>query len=179
MPPRILPRERTFMIFYLILAAIIIAADQLTKLLAVFFLAPITTLPLIPKVFHLTYVENTGAAFSLLAGRSAFLILLTAALIAALIALLVRQPKTRAALPLNLALTMVIGGALGNLIDRLHYGYVVDFFDCRIVGFAVFNVADCFVVVGCVLVVVSILRAPGLAEAPEAAPREKKRRPRA
>ena len=66
------------MIFYLIACAIIIAADQLTKLLAVIFLAPITTLPLIPKVFHLTYVENTGAAFSLLAGRSVFLILLTA-----------------------------------------------------------------------------------------------------
>lgn len=165
------------MIVYFIACAIIIAADQLTKLLAVHFLAPITTLPLIPKVFHLTYVENTGAAFSLLAGRSVFLILLTAALIAALIALLVRQPKTRAARPLNLALTMVIGGALGNLLDRLHYGYVVDFFDCRIIDFAVFNVADCFVVVGCVLVVASILRAPGLAEEPDA--REKKRRPRA
>lgn len=178
MPPCIFnPCERTLMIFYLIACAIIIAADQLTKLLAVHFLAPITTLPLIPKVFHLTYVENTGAAFSLLAGRSVFLILLTAVLIAALIALLIRQHKTRTARPLNFALTMVIGGALGNLLDRLHYGYVVDFFDCRIIGFAVFNVADCFVVVGCVLVVASILRAPGLAEEPDA--REKKRQPRA
>jgi signal peptidase II len=143
---------------YILLIGLCLTADQITKVLAVRFLAPITTVPIIPRVFHLTYIENTGAAFSIFAGKSVFLILFTSVLIAFLIWLLYRLPKTKAYLSLNTAFCLVIGGALGNLVDRIHYGYVVDFFDFRLIGFAIFNVADCFVVIGCIFIIVKVIQ---------------------
>ncbi|MGN0193868.1 MAG: signal peptidase II [Pseudoramibacter sp.] len=146
------------MLMYIVLIGLCLAADQIVKVLAVRFLAPVTTIPIIPRVFHLTYIENTGAAFSIFAGKSVFLIIFTSVLIAFLIWLLVRLPKTKAYLSLNTAFCLVIGGALGNLIDRIHYGYVVDFFDFRLIGFAIFNVADCFVVIGCLFIIVKVIQ---------------------
>ncbi|MGI6555975.1 MAG: signal peptidase II [Pseudoramibacter sp.] len=146
------------MIFYAIVIAVCVAFDQIVKALAVRFLAPVTTVPIIPRVFHLTYIENTGAAFSIFAGKSIFLIVLTSALIAVLIWLLVSLPKTKAYLTMNTAFALVIGGAVGNLIDRIRLGYVVDFFDFRLIGFAIFNVADCFVVVGCALIMIQVIK---------------------
>lgn len=146
------------MLIYVLIIAACAALDQIVKALAVHFLAPITTVPIIPQVFHLTYIENTGAAFSILAGRSVLLIVLTSALIAVLIWMLVGLPKTKAYLTLNTAFSLVIGGAIGNLIDRIRLGYVVDFFDFRLIGFAIFNVADCFVVVGCALILIQVIR---------------------
>lgn len=146
------------MIFYAIVIAVCVAFDQIVKALAVRFLAPVTTVPIIPRVFHLTYIENTGAAFSIFAGKSIFLIVLTSALIAVLIWLLVSLPKTKAYLTMNTAFALVIGGAVGNLIDRVRLGYVVDFFDFRLIGFAIFNVADCFVVVGCALIMIQVVK---------------------
>lgn len=146
------------MIFYAIVIAVCVAFDQIVKALAVRFLAPVTTVPIIPRVFHLTYIENTGAAFSIFAGKSIFLIVLTSALIAVLVWLLVSLPKTKAYLTMNTAFALVIGGAVGNLIDRIRLGYVVDFFDFRLIGFAIFNVADCFVVVGCALIMIQVVR---------------------
>ena len=146
------------MIFYAIVIAVCVAFDQIVKALAVRFLAPVTTVPIIPRVFHLTYIENTGAAFSIFAGKSIFLIVLTSALIAVLVWLLVSLPKTKAYLTMNTAFALVIGGAVGNLIDRIRLGYVVEFFDFRLIGFAIFNVADCFVVVGCALIMIQVLK---------------------
>lgn len=146
------------MIFYAIVIAACVACDQIVKALAVRFLAPVTTVPIIPRVFHLTYIENTGAAFSIFAGKSIFLIVLTSALIAVLIWLLVSLPKTKAYLTMNTAFALVVGGAIGNLIDRVRLGYVVDFFDFRLIGFAIFNVADCFVVVGCALIMIQVVK---------------------
>lgn len=146
------------MLFYIFIIAGIVALDQIIKAIAAHFLMALTTVPVIPNVFHLTYIENSGAAFSILSGRSVLLIVITSALIALLLFWLVSLPKTKQYLQLNTALAMIIGGALGNLIDRIHYGYVIDFFDFRIIGFAIFNVADIFVCVGCVLVILAVLK---------------------
>ena len=136
-------------------AALLIGLDQLTKYWAVTVLKPIKTIPIIPEVFHLTYYENTGAAFSILEGRIPFLILLTAAvLIVALAALLTRRIEGK---PLIASVSLIIAGGAGNLIDRIFRGFVVDFFDFRLINFAVFNVADVCVVVGTFFMMIYIL----------------------
>lgn len=129
-------------------AVIIVAVflDQLTKYLTILFLKPIDTFPIIEDVIHLTYVENTGAAFGMMKDqRWLFMIVSTVAIIALLIYLFKKktQPKLE-----NLAIAFIVGGGIGNMIDRIFLGYVVDMIDFRLINFAVFNVADSFVCVG-------------------------------
>lgn len=98
--------------------------------------------------FHLTYAENTGVAFGMFRDSNLFFLLFSAALVAALLYLRRRIQAQGAAASLGLAL--VLGGALGNLYDRIRYGFVVDFFDFSFFP-AVFNVADSAITVGAVL----------------------------
>jgi signal peptidase II len=121
----------------------IFAADRLTKLWALSWLAPRRTLRVLPFL-HLTYVENTGAAFGIGTRRNSFFIALTAALIAGLLYL--QGAWARKNGWVRLGLILVAGGALGNLYDRVCYGYVVDFLDFLV--WPVFNVADSCVCVG-------------------------------
>jgi signal peptidase II len=134
----------------------VIVLDQLSKYAAVRYLKPIGTYPLLQDVFHLTFARNTGAAFSILRGKQIFLIGLTLIVIAFLTGYLIRLMPER--LPLvKWSLVLVIGGAVGNLIDRMRLGYVVDFFDFRLINFAIFNVADIAIVVGTILLSLAIL----------------------
>lgn len=131
---------------YWILGVLIVVLDFVTKRLAVDKLTTIDTIPLIRNVFHLTYVENRGAAFGILADKRAVFIALTAVILAVLIAAAVRlKDKTR---PMCIGFCFVCAGAVGNLIDRVRLGFVVDFFDFRLINFPVFNVADIFVCIG-------------------------------
>lgn len=123
-----------------------IAADQWVKHWCVTVLAEKGTIPLWENVFHLTYAENKGAGFSILSGQRWFLIAVTSAVLIAIIIALIRH-----AIPKGLAswgAYCVISGAVGNLIDRIRQGYVVDLFDFRAINFAIFNVADILVCVG-------------------------------
>lgn len=146
------------MAFYIIFMLIGIAIDQSSKYWAATYLADVYTVPIIPHVLHLTYVENSGAAFSILEGRQIFLIIITILFVAVLFYLFIKTPKNRKYFDVNLALSMVISGAIGNLIDRIRLNYVIDFFDIRLIGFAIFNIADVLVVVGCILIVIALLR---------------------
>jgi signal peptidase II len=109
------------------------------------------TMPLLQDIFHLTYVENTGAAFSMLRGKVGFLIFFTALVLIGLCIMLIVSIRKKESKVLLVALAMVIGGAIGNMYDRIVLGYVVDYFDFRLINFAVFNVADVFVVCGSIL----------------------------
>lgn len=144
---------------YLLVILGAVAFDQITKYWAQNWLMHQVTFPVIKDFFHLTYAQNTGAAFSFLKGRQMFLVLTTFLIIAFAAGLLYRSMKTGDAYPfmLKLALAFIIGGAIGNLIDRMRLGYVVDFFDFRAINFAIFNVADSFIVVGTILVAGLIL----------------------
>lgn len=140
----------------LFVSAVIVGLDQYFKYLAITFLSnDIITLPIIKDFFHLTYIENRGAAFSILEGKKFFLVGLTAiVIIAGIVFLLVGKVKSRL---LIWAGALVIGGGIGNLVDRIFRGFVVDYLDFRVINFAVFNFADTCVVVGTGLIMVYIL----------------------
>jgi signal peptidase II len=144
-------------IFGIVGTLVMVLADRLVKMWAVANLQPVGTMPLIPGFIGLRYVENTGAAFSMLQGRQIFLIALTTvALLAVAFVLFIRRPKDKLEV---ISLTMLLGGGIGNYIDRIVRGYVVDCFEFQFMNFAVFNVADIFVVVGvCLLLLAFILQ---------------------
>lgn len=132
------------------LAGAVFLIDQATKTWLRMSLPVNATVPLLPDVFHLTHTQNTGAAFSLFPGATPFLAATAVVVIAALIVAQWRA-GTRLPLTLALALALPLGGALGNLVDRLRQGYVTDLFDFRLIDFPVFNVADAAITVGITL----------------------------
>ena len=121
--------------------------DQLTKLLIQRAFAPGDSIPLLPPLLSLTYVQNTGAAFGLFKGQQVLFIVLALAISAWIVREMLAGP------PLGLAaawgLPLVLGGSVGNLIDRVRFGYVVDFLDLHV--WPVFNVADSAITVGVAL----------------------------
>jgi len=120
--------------------------DQLTKWLAVTFLQGNPSVPIIPEVLQLTYLENRGAAFGMLQDqRWVFLVISTVGILAVLLYLLIKRPTSKL---LCTSLAFIVGGGIGNMIDRVLLGYVVDFIDFCLINFAIFNIADSFVCVG-------------------------------
>ncbi|MDY3052299.1 MAG: signal peptidase II [Ndongobacter sp.] len=152
-------RKRIMRLIGAILGALfIIAADQLTKVWAVTALRDRPPQEIIGRFLQFDYIENRGAAFGILTNQRIFFIVLTLAIVAALIYFLFRQGLQSAITTTGVAL--IIGGAFGNFIDRLLQGYVVDFIRVDIVSFyefPVFNVADIGVTVGCALLFVYFL----------------------
>ena len=136
----------------LLLSAVLALVDQLLKLLVKAELAPIGELPLLDGVLHLTYVENRGMAFGMMQGQKWLLIWVTALVLLVLIAGIImgkiRKPATL------FTTAVIIGGGIGNLIDRVYRGYLVDYIDVRIINFAVFNFADICVTCGTAVLLV-------------------------
>lgn len=142
-------------IFYIFLSLLIIGVDYVTKILAINHLKSIHTLPVINNIFHLTYCENTGGAFSLFSGKPYLLAAVSLVFISiAATYVIINKPKSHLLL---LSLSMICAGGMGNVIDRIAKGYVVDFFDFRMINFAIFNVADIFVCVGMALLIIYVL----------------------
>ncbi len=143
---------------YYILILGVILLDQVTKFLVRSSIQLDHTIPLIDGIFHLTYINNYGAAFSILEGKQ--FLLIGATLIAVIAVMIFIVWKRKLAHPMLLSgLALIAGGGIGNLIDRIWLGYVVDFFDFRI--WPVFNVADIAVVSGCLLLLVYVLLVEG------------------
>ncbi len=145
-----------FQFMVLAITAALVSVDQLTKWLAVLSLKNAETTTIIPKLLGLTYVENTGAAFGILQGQRWLFLILTGAVMVAILSLLLFG-KFRKHLIFNISATLIVAGGLGNFIDRLIHGYVVDFIEVLFFEFPVFNVADCYVVIGSVLLLVFFL----------------------
>ena len=139
---------------YYIIILMILAADQAVKHAVRANMELGGSIPLIEGIVHITYITNTGGAFSLLQGHTAFLIVVTAALTAAIV-LYIHKNRKNGSFTLLLALSLICGGGLGNLIDRARLGSVVDFIDFRV--FPVFNVADICVCCGCGLLLIHMV----------------------
>lgn len=140
---------------YLMLSLLFVAADYLTKYAVIANMSLGKTIPLWEGVFHLTHIRNTGAAFSILSGQRFFLIALPLIVIIAIIGCIIaKKPKNKLLL---LSFSMIVSGGIGNLIDRIRFGYVVDFLDFRLINFPVFNVADIWVTCGAALFIILLL----------------------
>ncbi|EET61565.1 signal peptidase II [Marvinbryantia formatexigens DSM 14469] len=137
-----------------VLSAALLAADQLTKYLAVRYLKGAEDIILIPGVFQLSYLENTGAAWGMFGGMQWVFLLLTALIIAGVCYLWHKVPFERKYRAFRILSAIFLAGAVGNAIDRLFRGYVVDFFYFSLINFPVFNVADCYVTVSLVLLLI-------------------------
>ncbi len=146
-----------YLLFAILGIAVLVALDQWTKSLAVRYLAGQDALVLIPGVFQLEYLENRGAAFGLLQNQIWLFIILTAIFLAAAVWIYLRLPKTRRYLPLHIIAVVLVSGALGNLIDRIRLGYVVDFFYFSLIDFPIFNMADIYVVLSFLALMICIL----------------------
>ena len=146
------------MLIYLIIIALTVGLDQLTKQLVVHFLDKNVPFDVIPGVFRFAYVENRGAAFGMLdEHRWVFMIISTVAIAAMLIYLWKFAPKN---VFMRTGLSLIIGGGIGNMIDRVVFEYVVDFLDfCAFPTLWkwVFNVADAALTVGCVMTAAALL----------------------
>ncbi len=148
------------MLIWLAVIIVTVFLDQLTKYLTVLHLKPIDTLPIIEDVLHLTYVENTGAAFGMMKdARWVFMVTSTVAIIGILGYMIHRVYIKKEKMPWMeaLSLSLIVGGGIGNMIDRTMLGYVVDMIDCRFINFAVFNVADSFVCIGAGLMILYLI----------------------
>lgn len=138
-------------ILSMIIISLLVIIDQLTKVIMKLWLEPIGTADFIPHVVQFRYAENTGAAFSSLQNaRWLFISLTTVACIVMLVLMLMNRIKSGVAYT---ALTLIVAGGLGNLIDRVFRGYVIDFVEPTFVNFAIFNFADSLVSVGAVVLV--------------------------
>lgn len=137
---------------------LLIALDQLSKLAVLRHLAGGGEVEIIPGFFRLLYVENRGAAFGILQEGRPLFIVITVAVIGVLLYGIYRK-REEVKGPFRVALVLILAGAVGNFIDRLRLHFVVDFFSFRFFGrdFAVFNLADCFIVVGTILLMIYVL----------------------
>lgn len=144
-------KEILFGVLALTAAVILIVLDQVTKYFAVLFLKDKEPFVLINGVFELRYLENRGAAFGIMQNRQYVFVIATFIIVFVLLFLYHKMPLTRRYLPLRFCAVLLCAGAAGNAIDRLRLNYVVDFFYFRLIDFPIFNVADCYVVIACIL----------------------------
>jgi len=142
-------------LLYYLIAAVIIALDQWTKHLVLKYMERGESIPLIADVFHLTSNRNMGAAFGILQNQRWLFIIITIAVVVGIVFSLIRigkkQPRA------SLALSLVLGGAVGNFIDRATTGQVVDFLDFTLIHFPIFNVADMAITIGVALLLLDVL----------------------
>lgn len=141
------------MIYYLIIAAVILL-DRAAKHVVSSNMQTGDTIPVIENIFHITYVRNTGAAFSMWEEQWSIIVAFPAIVLAAGLVMLFLKRRSWS-MPMKLAIAFICGGGIGNFIDRVSMGYVIDFFDFRV--FPVFNIADIFICVGCGLMILEIL----------------------
>lgn len=143
-------------LFMALFSAVIVAADQFTKYITVANIPLYGTEPFIPGVVRFTYVQNTGAAFSSFQGQqwlfAAVFLVFTA---------LVLWEYFKSPMPFmkleRWCIAAIYGGALGNMIDRVRLGYVVDMIETEFMTFPIFNVADIFITCGCILLVIRLI----------------------
>jgi len=141
--------------FYMILATVIFLLDQITKQLVQRSIPFGEATPLIDGVFYFTHITNSGAAFGMFRNFTWLLIILSVIIIVGVIYIIEKRKITCIWQKLGLAFTL--GGALGNLFDRIVFGAVIDFLDFRLINFPVFNIADIFIVIGAILLILTII----------------------
>lgn len=141
------------MVSIFLIGILFLLIDIISKQLILYFMVENQTIQIIPHFFSLTYAKNTGVAFSMLEGNILFILLMSVIVVGVLVYFAKSKGNRRLE---KICYSMILGGALGNFLDRIFYGYVIDFFDFTLFGFkmAIFNVADVEIVCGVFLLIV-------------------------
>lgn len=145
-------------LLYFLVIFVLTGLDQLTKFYINQNFNLYESKVIINSFFDITYIQNNGAGFSILQDQRIFLCLISIIAFFILGYLLITNKKNDYIM--SASFLLIMSGTLGNLIDRIRYGYVIDFLDFNLIGydFPVFNVADCFITIGCFIIILSILR---------------------
>lgn len=138
-------------VFYFVSFLILVLIDQGTKLVAMQNLKGKEAFQLIPKVLHFTYHENDGAVWGILSGRVNFITIFSCFLFILILVIFLFIPNEKRYFPIKFIFMFVLAGGIGNVIDRIHYGFVVDFIYFVPIDFPVFNIADCYLTVSAFL----------------------------
>lgn len=149
--------KKKTLLYAVIALILLIALDQVTKQLAVKYLYQKNPVVIIPGVFELNFLMNRGAAFGIMQNHQYFFAVVTCVVLFILIYIFIRIPSVSRFIPLRMLLVLLMAGAVGNLLDRVYHGYVVDFFYFKLINFPIFNVADCYVVISVILLAVLVL----------------------
>ena len=143
-------------LFFALFAVGIVAADQITKLLVLAEIPLFGHVDAVPGLFHLTYVQNTGAAFSSFEGMRWMFVVLFIILTVLIFVEYFKKPMPFTTFE-RWCIAAIYRGGLGNVIDRVRLGYVVDMIEVDFINFPVFNVADCFITCGCIAMIVHLI----------------------
>ena len=151
-------KKRVIYLFLdMIFFAFLVYLDQITKALAVKNLKDQPAYVLMDGVFELHYLENRGAAFGMLQNQKVLFIVIATVMLVVIAYMLIKLPRNKHYVPLEMLLVLIAAGAVGNLIDRVSLNYVVDFLYFKLINFPIFNVADIYVSVSCVLLAILLI----------------------
>lgn len=146
-----------FFFLDLLFLILLVILDQITKNLAVVYLKDKPAYVIWDGVFELHYLENKGAAFGMLQNQKVLFVLIAVVILIIIGYFLMKLPRNKHYAMLEILLVLIASGAVGNMIDRVQFNYVVDFFYFKLIDFPIFNVADIYVSVSCVLLAVLVI----------------------
>lgn len=150
-------KKKKLLLIDAIILIVLVALDQITKYLAVMNLKGKAAIPIIKDVFELNYLENRGAAFGVLQNQKIFFLIISVVIVCAVVFVLYKVPDDKKYNLLHILLIMVASGGIGNMIDRIRFDYVVDFFSFVLINFPIFNVADIYVTLSMIGLAILIL----------------------
>lgn len=146
-----------FILLDILFFILLVILDQITKNLAVVNLKDKPPYVIWDGVFELHYLENKGAAFGMLQNQKVLFVTIAVVILVIIGYLLIKLPRNRHYAMLEILLVLIAAGAVGNMIDRVEFNYVVDFFYFKLIDFPIFNVADIYVSVSCVLLAILVI----------------------
>lgn len=146
-----------FILLDILFFILLVILDQITKNLAVVYLKDKPAYVIWDGVFELHYLENSGAAFGMLQNQKILFVTIAAVILILIGYVLIKLPRNRHYAMLEILLVLIASGAVGNMIDRVQFNYVVDFFYFKLIDFPIFNVADIYVSVSCVLLAILVI----------------------
>ncbi len=150
-------KKKVLLVIDILLMILLVVGDQITKYIAVLKLKGNQPWVLIEGVFELHYLENRGAAFGMLQDQKPFFIFIAIVILIAIMYILGKTPYQKMYIKLHISLIFIASGAIGNLIDRVRYNYVVDFLYFSLINFPIFNVADIYVTLSAIYLVILLL----------------------
>lgn len=150
-------KRSKMLIIDLILAIVLLVLDQYTKYLAIIKLKGQSAYVLIDGVLELQYLENRGSAFGMLQNQKYFILFVGVVFLAVILFFLFKLPQQKKFCVMHILLSCIIAGGIGNMIDRIRFDFVVDFISFILIDYPIFNVADCYIVCGTIVLFILFL----------------------